>query len=112
VQDEILAKNPSANVRVYAVWLNMLSGDSRGQWNGGTLNDTRASHLWDEQKAIGTWFAEAISRQPGGVAWDVYALYGPDARWSQDPPPPVSSGGTIIARREQLRSSITPLLSR
>jgi hypothetical protein len=110
VQNEILTRNPSADVRVYAVWLNMLSGDSRAQWNSGTLNDSRATHLWDEPKAIGMWFAQGVSRQPGGIAWDVYALYGPDARWSQDPPPPVSSGGTIIARREQLRFAIAPLL--
>jgi hypothetical protein len=109
VQQQILAKNPAADLRVYAVWFNMLPGDHRLRWDGAGLTDPRVVHLWDEQKLAGTWFAERVDGR-AGIAWDVYYLYGPQAQWEAEPGPLVSSGRTIIARRAQLESSIATLL--
>ena len=109
MQHEILAKNPSSDLRVYAVWFSMLFGDHRLRWDGAGLTDPRVVHLWDEQKLTGTWFAERVDHS-AGIAWDVYYLYGPGARWDEEPAPLAGSGRTITARRTQLASSIAPML--
>jgi hypothetical protein len=33
VQKEILEEHPDTDLRVYVVWFNMLSGDSRSRWD-------------------------------------------------------------------------------
>jgi hypothetical protein len=106
VQQEIMNKNANADLRVYAVWFNMLYGDSRQGWDGARLLDPRVTHLWDEQKTVGNWFGANVTRQYG-TTWDFFAVYGPDAT---DLARPTSMGGTIIGRSGQLRSSIEPLL--
>jgi hypothetical protein len=104
-----LSKNPSADVRVYAVWFNMLYGDSRDRWDAGGMTDARVQHFWDEHKVIGDWFSSDVLHQDG-TTWDFYAVYGPDATWGAEPPKALSQGGTIISRRSQLQSAITPVL--
>jgi hypothetical protein len=107
VQQEILSKNSQADLRVYAVWFNMLFGDSRGAWTGDGLVDPRVRHFWDEQKAVGNWFSANVTHR-GGTTWDFYALYPPEAR---DLATPASMGGTIIGRHSRLESTIAPLLA-
>jgi hypothetical protein len=107
VQNEILTKNPSAELRVYAVWFNMFPGDARWRWDGDGLTDARVAHFWDEQKSVGTWFSANLTDR-GSPTWDFYAVYGPEAR---DLRAPSSMGGTIINRRQQLGASLQPLLA-
>jgi hypothetical protein len=107
VQQEILNKNADRNLRVYAVWFNMLAGDSRAGWDGARLLDSRVVHLWDEHKSVGNWYSANVTREPT-TTWDFYAVYGPEA---VDLATPVSMGRTIIGRSSQLESSIEPLLS-
>lgn len=111
MHEKILKKNPSADLRVYAVWFNMLPGDSRRGWDGAGMTDPRVVHLWDERKAVGDWFAAKVTRSPA-TEWDAYFLYGPDAAWGAEPEPPVGNGRTIIARRAQLQAEIGSLLAR
>jgi hypothetical protein len=107
VQTEILAKNPAPDLRVYAVWFNMLLGDGRSRWEGAGMVDPRVSHLWDEQKHVGNWYSDNVTHRRG-TTWDFYALYGPDAR---DLAAPLSMGGTIIGQRDELAAGIRPLLA-
>jgi hypothetical protein len=106
VQHAILAKNPAADLRVYAIWFNVLPGDSRQRWDDAGLRDPRALHYWDEQQAVGNWFTANVSKARG-ITWDYYALYGPEAH---DLKTPSSHGRTIIGQRSQLETSIAPLL--
>lgn len=106
MQREILAKNSTADLRVYAVWFNMLPGDSRAGWNGSALADSRVSYLRDGQKTVGNWHSANVTYQPG-TTWDFYAVYGRDAH---DLMSPISMGSTIIGRRDNLAASIGPLL--
>jgi hypothetical protein len=106
VQDEILAKNATPNLRVYVVWFDMLFGDSRSQWDGDGMTDPRVTHLWDEQKTVGNWYSANVTHREQ-TTWDFYALYGPDAR---DLSAPLDNGGTIIGDHDQLAASIQPLL--
>jgi hypothetical protein len=107
VQNEILNKNPSPDLRVYAVWFNMFPGDARWRWDGGGLTDARVIHFWDDGKTVGTWFSDNMTDRDSPT-WDFYALYGPDAH---DLGSPSSTGGTIISRRDQLETSLKPLLA-
>ena len=112
MQNEILSKNPSADVRVYAVWFNMLDGDSRDRWNGDGMTDPRVVHLWDEKKTVGTWFSQNVTHVRG-TTWDFYALYAPDAGDLANPSSfggGAQGGGTIIGHHDQLAAAIAALL--
>ncbi len=111
MQSDILAKHTSASVRVYAVWLPILAGDSRSQWHATFLPDRRAVHFWDENRIVGQWFAEKVEGHRG-VVWDAYFLYGPEAKWEGMPAPLISSGSPVISRRNELERSMGPLLKR
>jgi hypothetical protein len=111
VQREILEADPEAGLAVYAVWLPFLGGSrDAANLSRRVLPDRRVVHLWDESAITSDWFAEHVERSPA-PAWDVYFLYGPDARWSNLPGPLVSSGGTIIGRSSALKAAIDPLLA-
>jgi hypothetical protein len=111
VQSQVLAKNSSPQLRVYAVWLPMLWSDSREMWNGNNMPDARVMHFWDGDLQVGQWFAKEIDGYEG-VAWDAYYLYGPDATWETMPSPLVSSGGTIYGERETLEKQVSTLLEK
>lgn len=109
MQHQLLAQNPSTKFRVYAVWLPMLGGDAREEWNGTTMPDPRVIHFWDGETVIGQWFAKQVDGYQG-IAWDVYYLYGPDATWESVPSPLVGSGGTIYRERQALQMQVSTLL--
>jgi hypothetical protein len=109
VQNQVLAQTPSTALRVYAVWLPILGGDAREEWNGTTMSDTRVLHFWDGETAVGQWLAKEIDGYEG-ISWDAYYLYGPDATWESVPMPLVSSGGTIYKERQALKMGVSRLL--
>jgi hypothetical protein len=111
VQTQLLAKLPSDQLRVYAVWLPMLGGDAREEWDGTTMPDPRVIHFWDGETRVGQWFANEVEGYRG-VSWDVYYLYGPDATWNTIPSPLVGLGGTIYSEREQLETQVRTLLEK
>jgi hypothetical protein len=108
VQHEFLNKNPSADIRVYAVWFNMFPGDARWRWDGGGLTDPRVLHFWDEHKTVGTWFSMNLTDRDEPT-WDFYALYEPS---TPDLRSPSSMGGTIVDRRDTLQAALTAMLAR
>jgi hypothetical protein len=110
VQREILEADRSADLAVYAVWVPFLGGTQESaNLSQRVLPDPRVAHFWDGSALTSEWFAENVDHSPG-PAWDVYYLYGPQARWSDAPDPLVSSGATIIGRSSQLKVAIEPLL--
>jgi hypothetical protein len=121
VQTELLQKYPAANLRVYAIWFNMMPNDSRAKWPPNLLTDSRVIHRWDEPKAVGRWYAQqAASIRPqlstgsawsnGDILWDAYLLYGSDASWSEAPAGLIHWGRTIVAGRDALKDDIERLL--
>jgi hypothetical protein len=107
----MLAQYPSDQLRVYAVWLPMLGGDAREEWNGTTMSDTRVTHFWDGDRLVGQWFAKHVDDYEG-IAWDVYYLYGPEATWETIPLPLTDSGGTIIGERDTLQLQLSTMLEK
>ena len=109
-----MEKHPEADLRVYAIWVDVpLDGDLQG-FESNPLNDHRVINVPDPRFEVAKWFPEQDGYRDlvdGGLAWDVYFLYGPDARWDAVPGPLVSSGWTISGARDRLHEAITPLLS-
>jgi hypothetical protein len=103
VRSNILEKYPKTDVRVYAVWFNMLTGDSRDLVDRRVLDDPRVTNYYDPNRVVGSWFAQHT--EGGGIVWDAYFLYGPDATWTSEPGPLVGSGGTVIASSSDLANS-------
>ena len=109
MQEEILEAYPESDLSVYAIWLPMLAGDRRSAWDPDLMPDPRVQHYWDGDRESGIWFADK-GASFGGVAWDIYFLYGPDATWDAVPEPLTSSGFTVIGSKDRLLSDIVPLL--
>jgi len=122
VQKEILEPRASADLRVYAVWFNMVEEDARTRWPADLLTDRRVTHFWDEGKTVGRWFAPRAEAPPmvavrapdssglgQPVLWDAYLVYGPEARWDEEPSGLRRWGRTILRTREQLREAVTAL---
>ncbi len=114
MQNELLARYPNADLRVYAVWFNMFPGDSRSNWPPDLLVDARVVHRWDEPKAVGTFFGQskprmkaqltADSKGTGGeILWDSYLLYDVNARWDVFPTGLTHWGRPIVYARDSLR---------
>jgi len=111
VRSEILAKHPDARLIVYAIWTDKLFRDSRSQWDAGGLTDHRVVHLWDGRDISGSWLVHHL---PGyrGNDWDAYALFGPDATWTDSSAPSLlASGSTIIDRLGQLQGAVNRVLA-
>ncbi len=122
VQTELLQKYPKANLRVYAVWFNMLANDSRSKWPPTLLTDARVIHRWDEPKTLGTWYGQRTSSirlqltpdskwGDGEVLWDSFLLYGANARWDDVPTDLIHWGRTIVAGRETLKIDFEKLFT-
>lgn len=107
MRSNILQKYPTADARVYVIWFNMLTGDSKALIDRKVLNDHRVTNYYDSNRVIGTWFGQQSG--DGGVIWDAYFLYGADATWSSDPGTPLSSGGTVIGSSGDLAAAFATL---
>jgi hypothetical protein len=111
VQREILESEPTAELRVYAVWVPFSGGTSQAaDVSRRVLPDERVLHFWDGAAVTSEWFAANVDHSPA-PAWDVYYLFGPNASWSDVPGPIVSSGATIIGQSSSLQDAIAPLLA-
>ena len=109
MQTQILERYRGAKLRVYVIWTVKLIFDSRDQWDGGGLIDSRVIHLWDQQDVLGDWFVAHLPDYQGSD-WDAYLLFGPAATWTAQPPPLISSGSGVIDTKDALASGIAPLL--
>ncbi|MGH2468914.1 MAG: hypothetical protein ACRDGF_02485 [Chloroflexota bacterium] len=108
MRSDVLAAYPSAQLKVYVVWFNMLPGDARHFLDTKLLSDPRVTNYWDQQKVIGTWYSRHVTHQRGPT-WDAFFLYGPNARWTDLPLPQIANGGSVIGAHEDLFRGLTRL---
>ena len=113
-QKQILEKHPGLDLAVYAVWYNMVASDARKRWPEGLLDDPRVTHLWDEERVVGRWFATKPALGDcglgGQIAGDAYYLFPKDARWGDAPAPLITSGCPIVRERERLEAAVEVLV--
>src|SRR5215208_2892477 len=107
VRKRILEDHPHSDIKVYVVWFDMLSGDSRQGWDGYLVPDPRATNLWDKKRLVSRTLGDDVQGASQPVR-DAYLLYGPDTSWGKEPPQPVGTGSTIYGARDRLRSEIEP----
>jgi len=98
---------------VYAIWLPILPGDSRGGWDAHVLDDPRVVSLWDGSRLAGRWFADHSTGglgAPGDIVWDAYLAFGQGSRWTTEPSGVLASGSDIIDNTGGLERQFIPLL--
>ena len=82
----MLAKQSDPHLRAYVVWVPKLGGQERDVPEATrVLPDERALHYWDETGQSMRAYAKVLGLTQD--AWDIYALYGPEARWDGALPP-------------------------
>jgi hypothetical protein len=88
----VLSKIPDQNLRAYVVWLPVLrSGgwESAARDQGERVPDSRARRYYDSDASVGKLYGPLLRLPRGLPAWDVYMVFGGDARWEAQPPAPV-----------------------
>ena len=116
VRNEILKRNSSSDLVVYAVWFKMMPGDERGSRPASFLDDPRVVEFWDEPQALGRWLAVEPQFKDkglvdGGVMWDTFLLFGRESRWEGRPSHLVSSGYSIVDERKRLETDLPSALA-
>jgi hypothetical protein len=82
----LFAKNSDPRLRAYVVWVPKLGAhESDVPVATRFVADRRASHYWDSAGVLVKAYDPVLGLTED--AWDVYLLYGPDARWDGPTPP-------------------------
>lgn len=84
----------------------MLPGDANPQV-ADLLVDRRAMHYWDGHRILGRAVARKLGRGDGAAAWDIFLVYGPDAKWADTP---VAVGSPVISESGGLERALRPYL--
>jgi hypothetical protein len=92
------------------VWVKRWALDTRSEIDGAGMVDPRVTHLWDVGNVVGQGFLERFGVDFGGLDYDFFLLFDPDAVWGPAPPRPVSSGATVIGDSERLADGAASLL--
>lgn len=86
MQREVFSKVQDPDLRVYMVWVPKSRGLERDVASATTqYPEPRARHFWDAPSVLVTGYRDTL--QLSEDAWDVFMLYGPDARWEGNRPP-------------------------
>jgi hypothetical protein len=86
VKRELLDRQPSAKLTPLVVWVPQSRGREAHVPNASSyVADPRARHFWDGEGLVGQQYQHQLELSE--PAWDVFFLYGPDARWEGDLPP-------------------------
>jgi hypothetical protein len=82
---------PVLGVARVAPWLRM-SGGKDVMKAAQLLHNPQVQHYWNPSGAFGRLLSQAVGLKNSGhpvYAWDVWLIYGPEAKWEgTDPPPP------------------------
>ena len=74
------------SLRAYVVWVPKLGGaEKHVPLATRFMPDPRGTHYWDEGGRLMRRYTRVLALDED--AWDVYLLYGPEARWDGDLPP-------------------------
>ena len=92
----MLEAEANADLRVYVVWLGVLSRLSPEALAGAArsasrrINDPRVRHYLDPGYAVATPYRTilGLARQGDDPAWDAFLLFDRAARWEEQPPAP------------------------
>lgn len=85
---KILKSVTDDRLRAYVVWLPIFGGDFLGESRklSRSFKDKRVSYFIDPNSLTGDLW-ERVLQTKREIAWDVYLIYGTDARWREQEPP-------------------------
>lgn len=84
----------------------VLAGDANPEV-ADLLVDDRATHFWDGKRKLGYAVGRMLGRSPTELAWDIFLVYGPDAKWGDKP---ASVGSPVISESGELERALHPYL--
>jgi hypothetical protein len=101
---DVLTRHTDPNLRIYMVWVPKQRGMERDV-PGATLEvpDARAAHFWDASGVLMRGYRETLKLPED--AWDIYLLYGPDAKWEGNLAPVPAYWSHQLGSREAPRLS-------
>jgi hypothetical protein len=103
--EKILAAQPDAKVRVFAVWEPILPTDfsAPATFTLRRLSDRRVTQFWDKRHVLAQAMAESRDRgaKPGcyisrGILWDLIAVYPAGAVWNKTLPEATLFDGPVV----------------
>jgi len=116
VQKEILEARPDADLRVYAIYFEMVEDDREAKSRvkpTDLLDDPRVTSFWDDRKIAGRWFDQNVTKlgeregNPDRVEWDSFVLFDPQAQWGESPPDHVSWGRPLVQEAGRLMDDLS-----
>jgi hypothetical protein len=82
----VLKKIDDPRLKTFVVWVPMSRGMERDVPKATVeVSDARALHFWDGDGQLVKGYRDVLKMNE--PAWDIYLLYGADARWTDDRPP-------------------------
>jgi hypothetical protein len=94
LQKKWLDQEDSPELAIYVVWSSQLNAEEKHVADAAKLlSDQRAWHYWDGDQVVGSKY-QNLTLPDGEVieiaspAWDVWMLFGRDARWDESAPRP------------------------
>jgi len=109
VHEQILERYPDADLQVYVAWLPVLAGDERFGV-ADVLVDARVRHFWDGARLVSDEVGR-LGGDGGGLAWDMFLVFGPDATWHDRLPTPLGTGAPVVIEVDRLEELLRPYLS-
>jgi hypothetical protein len=82
---------PDDRISAYVIWDPIFGGsfDREAQKLSSSFPDKRVSYFKDPSSLAGDlWERVLKTHNESEIAWDVYLLYGADAKWKEEPPQP------------------------
>ena len=73
------------------------------------MPNRRVKHFWDTQTQTPFWFGEHLDGR-SSFAWDVYYIFGPDAKWDTIPEPLISTFAPVVRGKQLFQDSLSTLL--
>lgn len=101
MQQGLLAQTDDRRLRAYVTWVPMFRDREEDVPKASTeVPDWRAEHFWDGGSVLTRHIRQTLGlNEP---AWDIFLLYGPEAKWEaigpRRPPTGCISGDPPVAR--------------
>jgi hypothetical protein len=114
IQEYILKRNRTLDLKVYTVWYEMYPGDSPDDFPEASklMPDKRVFHYWDQGKDVGRWFYGLVPTGTAGeIEWDAFYLYDRGSVWTERPTELLIWGRTILADRRKLTAQVAQLVA-
>jgi hypothetical protein len=86
VQRKVFAVQADSLLRGFVVWVPMFNAEEDDVPSASRIfTDSRTAQYWDGKGSTTRSYQKVLGLQK--PAWDVYLIYGPDAKWEGDTPP-------------------------